>query len=427
MTVAMDRKPTVFMSHARADDVDGRLTWVHAQLERRLVRRTGRRDLRIFRDTRNIPVGVSWRGEIEHALRAADVLLVFVTPSLLDSDVARREVSAFVERERARPRLERIVLVRYVGTEMMRAAERRRGEEILRLLAEREHVDWRPVAEAPPDAPQLRQKLDELADHVALRLLAISEAEAAGERERTRLLPQRRRRRRSSAIAVGAAAVIAVLGVLGAVALLASRHPTPATTAAPPPAPTTVAAASAPSAPSAPSSVPGSPAPSSAPDGRRELDAALARVTAAGMQVRSVRDSEQGTACPVLPAGGVLDRYVAAHRPCVAVDRAMVEVTGSPAGPVEVAVSWVQAPDAAAAEGLDACLQRGGTGRLAELVPFTRAELARSRWSSHRDGAVLVGAEGVARVASASGDAVQSVVDSVTGGTAGDPHAPCRP
>jgi len=157
-------QPAAFMSYVRLDDEhdNGQLTKFRERLSAEVRVQTGE-GFSIFQDRNDIAWGQAWQERIDEALDAVTLLIVIITPSFFRSPACRKEVERFLERERKLARQDLILPVYYVSTLELDDPKRRDADELARVLAGRQFVDWRELRFEPFSAPVVRKAMAQLA------------------------------------------------------------------------------------------------------------------------------------------------------------------------------------------------------------------------------------------------------------------------
>jgi hypothetical protein len=154
-----------FFSYAHLDDKHDqrRLTKLRELLAAEVRTQTGH-PFEIFQDRIAIRWGEQWRQRIEQALGDEVTFLIPVlTPSFFTSEPCREELRLFLERERRLGRNDLILPIYYVDCPVLNIESKRAGDELARVLAERQYADWRELRLTSPTSQAVRRKLAELA------------------------------------------------------------------------------------------------------------------------------------------------------------------------------------------------------------------------------------------------------------------------
>jgi hypothetical protein len=122
MSVAADRLQTMtrssgspinaFLSYAHAtEDEYGLIEPLTSSLVNQVKARANR-DLKIWKDTDDIPWGSKWRDAIEGGIKGASVLFVLASQHYLDSETCRQEFKTFLQavEKTGSPQMRRLIL-----------------------------------------------------------------------------------------------------------------------------------------------------------------------------------------------------------------------------------------------------------------------------------------------------------------------------
>ncbi|WP_307675851.1 right-handed parallel beta-helix repeat-containing protein [Streptomyces sp. V4I2] len=156
------------MSYVRFNDQHdaGRLSQFRERLAAEVRAQTGE-EFPIFQDRNDIAWGQNWQARIDEALDAVSLLLVIVTPSLFRSAPCRAEVARFLEREEKLGRQDLILPVYYITAREMDDPQLCEGDDMARMLATRQHADWRELRFEPLTSPAVGKATEQLALRMA--------------------------------------------------------------------------------------------------------------------------------------------------------------------------------------------------------------------------------------------------------------------
>lgn len=159
--------PTAFLCYARHDDVtdDLRITELRERIEREVQATTGE-PFKILQDTADISVGTPFRTEIEEMLDEVSALVVFVTPSLLNSANCRSEIEHFRRRADADPTHPPIFPILYRPTPQLDDE----GDDLAVFLKEIQYADWRDYRFHELTSADMRQEVSLLAIDISSAL-----------------------------------------------------------------------------------------------------------------------------------------------------------------------------------------------------------------------------------------------------------------
>ena len=163
----MSGQSAAFMTYVRFVDQhdDGQLTQFRERLSAEVQVQTGEEFL-IFQDRNDIAWGQNWKARIDEALDVVTLLIPIITPSFFLSPACREELTRFLAHERELGRQDLILPVYYVSTPELDDPERREADELARLLASRQFVDWRELRFEPFTSPVVRKRLAQLASRM---------------------------------------------------------------------------------------------------------------------------------------------------------------------------------------------------------------------------------------------------------------------
>src|SRR5659263_684414 len=158
------RQPVAFLSYVRSDDEheNGRLTQFCERLSAEVKMQTGE-EFHIFQDRKDIKWGQNWKERLENTLDEVTFLIPIITPSFFTSMPCRDEFKRFIDREKKLNRNDLILPVYYVSSPLLDIKEKCATDEIVTIIASRQHVDWRKIRFEPPTAPEYGKKLAEIA------------------------------------------------------------------------------------------------------------------------------------------------------------------------------------------------------------------------------------------------------------------------
>jgi len=151
-----------FMSYARNDDFDGRLTILRERLEN-MTRIVSGKSFEIFQDRTAIAPGQDWKIAIETSLDQVMFLIAIITPSFFRSDPCKEELSRFKAREEALRRYDLIIPVYYVDCPGLTNPNVIAEDEAVRFIAERQQVDLRSLRFKTIDDEEIQKIINDLA------------------------------------------------------------------------------------------------------------------------------------------------------------------------------------------------------------------------------------------------------------------------
>ena len=156
-----------FLSYARNDDLHdgGRITTLRRCIAAEMQMQTGH-EFRIFHDRKDIFTGQQWHSRIESSINGATLLIAIITPSFLQSDTCREEMTLFAKRELDLRRDDLIVPVLYVRTPALDDE----SDEIAQNLSSRQYCDWSELRFEELDSSKFRKAIATLAEHIIAAL-----------------------------------------------------------------------------------------------------------------------------------------------------------------------------------------------------------------------------------------------------------------
>lgn len=163
-----------FLSYARINDRDGRLSWFRKHLEWAVQEWTGDHSFRIFQDVTNIRWGQHGVNRIEEALGEIFVLIPVMTPSYFNSKWCRREYELFANREEYLHRNDLILPIYWLNCDRLKNEGSREADSVARGLWDHQWKDWRPLRTAPLDSPETLAFIEDLAEQIKLVLNTVT-------------------------------------------------------------------------------------------------------------------------------------------------------------------------------------------------------------------------------------------------------------
>jgi hypothetical protein len=175
-----------FFSYSREDDenFDHALSKLRTRIQNELRAQLGRskETLRLWQDKEAIPPGTLWASEIQAAVHQSVFFIPIVSPRVVRSEYCGTEFEKFLERERVLGRNDLVFPILFIDVpELLDKARKERGP-VLKVIAERQYVDWREFR-YDPDSPQVRREIAEFCKKIAAALRRVSPSdEAEGRR-----------------------------------------------------------------------------------------------------------------------------------------------------------------------------------------------------------------------------------------------------
>jgi F-box protein 11 len=160
----MPDKPAAFMIYVQFDDQhdDGQLTQFRERLSMEVRAQTGEK-FTIFHEGNDFAWEQDWQHRIHEASETVTLLVVIITPSLFRSSACRADVQRFLKWERNLGRQDLIMPVYYISARDMDVPWMRDADEMARMLASRQYVDWRELRFEPFTSLAVRKAIAQLA------------------------------------------------------------------------------------------------------------------------------------------------------------------------------------------------------------------------------------------------------------------------
>jgi CheY-like chemotaxis protein len=158
-----------FLSYTRLDDefFGGAITSLKRLLELGVQVVTGDRSFNIFQDVDGIEFGQKWKEQLTEAISASKFLIPVVTPLFFQSGPCRDELTQFIEHEKSLGRDDLILPLYFVTAPVLEQPELLKKDALASEIGSRQRYDWRVHAELPPNDPQIRRAVRELAQKIA--------------------------------------------------------------------------------------------------------------------------------------------------------------------------------------------------------------------------------------------------------------------
>ena len=158
-----------FLSYTRLDDeyFGGAITSLRRLLELGVQVVTGDRTFNIFQDVDGIEFGQKWEEKLAQAISTSRFLIPIVTPLFFTSAPCRDELKQFMEHEKSLSRDDLILPIYFVTAPVLERPELLKDDALASEIASRQRYDWRIRAALPPNEPQIRGAVRELAEKIA--------------------------------------------------------------------------------------------------------------------------------------------------------------------------------------------------------------------------------------------------------------------
>jgi len=172
----MTDPPEAFLSYTRLDDeyFGGAITSLRRLLELGVQVVTGDRTFNIFQDVDGIEFGQKWRKRLTEAISTSRFLIPIVTPLFFKSDPCRDELKQFIEHEKSLGRDDLILPIYFVTAPVFERPEMLKDDALASEIGSRQRYDWRVQADLPPNDPQIRRAVRELAQKIATAIARTS-------------------------------------------------------------------------------------------------------------------------------------------------------------------------------------------------------------------------------------------------------------
>ncbi|MGC2109641.1 MAG: response regulator [Candidatus Korobacteraceae bacterium] len=135
---------------------------------------TGDRTFNIFQDVDGIEFGQKWKKRLTEAILTSRFLIPVVTPLFFKSDPCRDELKQFIEHEKSLGRDDLILPIYFVTAPVLERPELLKDDTLASEIGSRQRYDWRVQADLPPNDPQIRRAVRELAEKIATAIARTS-------------------------------------------------------------------------------------------------------------------------------------------------------------------------------------------------------------------------------------------------------------
>ncbi len=163
----MKTSPVAFLSYAHRDDEHhgGAITQLRAALSGATAVAIGD-DFEIFQDRKDIAWGNHWPSKLEHGLAGSRFLIAILSPSFFNSEYCRKELTDFLEVEKAAGRNDLILPIYYVPTPLLENPTQQDSDPLAQAISQRQYRDWRELRYFPFDHFKIRRALNSLAQEL---------------------------------------------------------------------------------------------------------------------------------------------------------------------------------------------------------------------------------------------------------------------
>jgi CheY-like chemotaxis protein len=170
--------PEAFLSYTRLDDefFGGAITSLRRLLELGVQVVTGDRAFNIFQDVDGIEFGQKWQKRLDEAIANSQFLIPIVTPLFFKSDPCRDELQRFIDHEKQLGRDDLILPIYFVTAPVLERPELLKDDALAAKINSRQRYDWRVQADLPPNDPQIRKGVRELAEKISAAMVRTAPA-----------------------------------------------------------------------------------------------------------------------------------------------------------------------------------------------------------------------------------------------------------
>src|SRR4029077_18082630 len=121
-----------------------------------------------------IEFGQKWQKRLNEAISISRFLIPIVTPLFFKSDPCRDELKQFMEHEKSLGRDDLILPIYFVTAPVLERPELLKDDTLASEIGSRQRYDWRVQADLPPNDPQIRRAVRELAEKIATAIARTS-------------------------------------------------------------------------------------------------------------------------------------------------------------------------------------------------------------------------------------------------------------
>jgi hypothetical protein len=162
-----------FFSYSREDDedFDHSLSKLRTRIQNELRGQLGRsrEALRLWQDREAIPPGTLWASEIQAAIGQSVFFIPIVSPRVVRSGYCGTEFREFLERERQLRRRDLVFPILFINVPELTGEKTADEHPVLKVIAERQYVDWREFR-YDPDSPAVRRQVADFCAKIATTL-----------------------------------------------------------------------------------------------------------------------------------------------------------------------------------------------------------------------------------------------------------------
>lgn len=163
----MEQKSRALISYARADDQNHNVFFsrFRERLSSEVRAQTGK-DFQIFQDTEDIRWGQYFQERVEDTIQALTFFIPIITPNFFKSEYCRDELRRFLRREEALQRIDLILPVYYLDSELLEDRSQTTSDVLAQTIAMRERLDWRNQSVDTLDSVEAQQMLERMATQI---------------------------------------------------------------------------------------------------------------------------------------------------------------------------------------------------------------------------------------------------------------------
>lgn len=154
-----------FLSYARADDHDGRISRFRETLEKELHVATGEL-YQVFQDTKHIGWGEDWRQKLHKEISIVPFLMPFLSPSFFSSEICREELSLFLEIEKSRDRDDLVLPIYFVTIRNFLTST----DKLIQEVRNHNYIDLREIRRFSEDSTEYNNRIIELAESASVAI-----------------------------------------------------------------------------------------------------------------------------------------------------------------------------------------------------------------------------------------------------------------
>jgi formylglycine-generating enzyme required for sulfatase activity len=157
-----------FFSYSRQDDDDsaGALSKLRDRIYRELAMQLGHRDFRLWQDKSAIAFGEIWKRSIRTAVTDSVFFIPVVTPRAVASQYCKFEFDSFLSREGMLGRTDLVFPILYIDVPGLHAEVTRRDDDVLKLINDRQYVDWRQFRYRDINSPDVSEKIGQFCANI---------------------------------------------------------------------------------------------------------------------------------------------------------------------------------------------------------------------------------------------------------------------